>query len=56
MSIRKICFHWIQETVIKTAEGLGHSTYVSENGKMTLQGEASTLIDPPHVKKAYLGR
>lgn len=30
--------------------------YVLEVGRITLEGEASKLIDDPHVKKAYLGR
>ncbi len=30
--------------------------YVLETGRIALEGEARTLIDHPHVKKAYLGR
>lgn len=30
--------------------------YVLEVGRITLEGEASRLIDDPHVKKAYLGK
>jgi branched-chain amino acid transport system ATP-binding protein len=30
--------------------------YVLEIGRIVLEGEASKLIDHPHVKKAYLGR
>jgi len=30
--------------------------YVLEVGRITLRGEASKLIDGPHVKKAYWGR
>lgn len=30
--------------------------YVLETGRITLEGEASALIDHPHIKKAYLGR
>jgi len=30
--------------------------YVLEVGRIVLEGEASKLIDDPHVKKAYLGR
>jgi branched-chain amino acid transport system ATP-binding protein len=30
--------------------------YVLEIGRIALEGEASKLIDHPHVKKAYLGR
>lgn len=35
---------------------VSHYAYVLETGRMTLEGEASKLIDNPHVKKAYLGR
>lgn len=30
--------------------------YVLETGRIALEGEASRLIDDPHVKSAYLGR
>jgi len=30
--------------------------YVLETGRITLEGEASTLLDHPSIKKAYLGR
>lgn len=30
--------------------------YVLEVGRIVLEGEASTLIDDPHIKKAYLGK
>jgi branched-chain amino acid transport system ATP-binding protein len=29
--------------------------YVLENGKMTLEGDAKTLLENPYIKKAYLG-
>jgi len=35
---------------------VGHYAYVLEVGRIVLEGEASKLIDDPHVKRAYLGR
>jgi branched-chain amino acid transport system ATP-binding protein len=35
---------------------VAHYAYVLEVGRIVLEGEASRLIDDPHVKKAYLGR
>jgi branched-chain amino acid transport system ATP-binding protein len=35
---------------------VAHYAYVLETGRITLEGEASTLLDHPRVKKAYLGR
>ena len=36
--------------------GISHYAYVLETGRIKLEGEASELIDNPHVKQAYLGR
>jgi branched-chain amino acid transport system ATP-binding protein len=45
----------VEQNAYRSLE-IAHHAYVLETGKMTLEGEASTLIDNPHVKKAYLGR
>jgi branched-chain amino acid transport system ATP-binding protein len=45
----------VEQNAYRSLE-VGHYAYVLETGKITLEGEASTLIDHPHVKKAYLGR
>lgn len=45
----------VEQNAYRSLE-IAHYAYVLETGKMTLEGEASTLIDNPHVKKAYLGR
>ena len=45
----------VEQNAYRSLE-IAHYAYVLETGKMTLEGEASTLIDHPHVKKAYLGR
>ena len=45
----------VEQNAYRSLE-VAHYAYVLETGKMTLEGEASTLIDHPHVKKAYLGR
>jgi len=45
----------VEQNAYRSLE-VAHYAYVLETGKMTLEGEASTLIDNPHVKKAYLGR
>jgi branched-chain amino acid transport system ATP-binding protein len=45
----------VEQNAYRSLE-VAHFAYVLETGKMTLEGEASTLIDHPHVKKAYLGR
>jgi len=45
----------VEQNAYRSLE-ISHYAYVLETGKMTLEGEASTLIDNPHVKKAYLGR
>jgi len=45
----------VEQNAYRSLE-VAHYAYVLETGKVTLEGEASTLIDHPHVKKAYLGR
>jgi branched-chain amino acid transport system ATP-binding protein len=45
----------VEQNAYRSLE-VGHYAYVLETGKITLEGDASTLIDHPHVKKAYLGR
>ena len=45
----------VEQNAYRSLE-VANYAYVLETGKMTLEGEASTLIDHPHVKKAYLGR
>jgi len=45
----------VEQNAYRSLE-VAHYAYVLETGRMTLEGEASTLIDHPHVKKAYLGR
>jgi branched-chain amino acid transport system ATP-binding protein len=45
----------VEQNAYRSLE-VAHFAYVLETGRMTLEGEASTLIDHPHVKKAYLGR
>ena len=45
----------VEQNAYRSLE-VAHYAYVLETGKITLEGEAPTLIDHPHVKKAYLGR
>ena len=45
----------VEQNAYRSLE-VSHYAYVLETGRMILEGEASTLIDHPHVKKAYLGR
>ena len=45
----------IEQNAYRSLE-VANYAYVLETGRMTLEGEASQLIDHPHVKKAYLGR
>ena len=45
----------VEQNAYRSLE-VANYAYVLETGKVTLEGEASTLIDHPHVKKAYLGR
>ncbi|HSB06122.1 MAG TPA: ABC transporter ATP-binding protein [Thermodesulfobacteriota bacterium] len=45
----------VEQNAYRSLE-VAHYAYVLETGRMTLEGEASQLIDHPHVKKAYLGR
>jgi branched-chain amino acid transport system ATP-binding protein len=45
----------VEQNAYRSLE-VAHYAYVLETGRMTLEGEASTLIDHPHVKKAYLGK
>ena len=45
----------VEQNAYRSLE-VAHYAYVLETGRMILEGEASTLIDHPHVKKAYLGR
>ena len=45
----------VEQNAYRSLE-VSHYAYVLETGRMTLEGEASALIDHPHVKKAYLGR
>jgi branched-chain amino acid transport system ATP-binding protein len=37
------------------ALGLARHGYVLETGSVALEGEAKTLMDNDHVRKAYLG-
>ncbi|HEY5636038.1 MAG TPA: ABC transporter ATP-binding protein [Burkholderiales bacterium] len=39
----------------KRALEIAHRGYVMESGKVTLSGEARTLLDDPRVREAYLG-
>ena len=45
----------VEQNAYRSLE-VANYAYVLETGRVTLEGEASTLIDHPHVKKAYLGR
>ena len=45
----------VEQNAYRSLE-VANYAYVLETGRMTLEGEASSLIDHPHVKKAYLGR
>jgi branched-chain amino acid transport system ATP-binding protein len=45
----------VEQNAYRSLE-ISHYAYVLETGRITLEGEASMLIDHPHVKKAYLGR
>ena len=45
----------VEQNAYRSLE-ISHYAYVLETGRITLEGEASKLIDHPHVKKAYLGR
>jgi len=45
----------VEQNAYRSLE-VGHYAYVLEVGRIVLEGEASKLIDDPHVKKAYLGR
>lgn len=45
----------VEQNAYRSLE-IGHYAYVLEVGKIVLEGDASKLIDDPHVKKAYLGR
>ena len=45
----------VEQNAYRSLE-VANYAYVLETGRMTLEGEASQLIDHPHVKKAYLGR
>ena len=45
----------VEQNAYRSLE-VANYAYVLETGQMTLEGEASRLIDHPHVKKAYLGR
>jgi branched-chain amino acid transport system ATP-binding protein len=40
----------------RIALGIANRGYVLETGRIVIQGEASTLMDNDHVKKAYLGK
>jgi branched-chain amino acid transport system ATP-binding protein len=35
---------------------MSQRAYVLENGRIVIEGESPSLLDDPHVKKAYLGR
>ena len=45
----------VEQNAYRSLE-VGSYAYVLEVGRIVLQGEASKLIDHPHVKRAYLGR
>jgi branched-chain amino acid transport system ATP-binding protein len=45
----------VEQNAYRSLE-VSHYAYVLETGRMILEGEASALIDHPHVKRAYLGR
>ncbi len=45
----------VEQNAYRSLE-VAHYAYVLETGRMSLEGDASQLIDHPHVKKAYLGR
>ncbi len=45
----------VEQNAYRSLE-VANYAYVLETGRMTLEGDASQLIDHPHVKKAYLGR
>jgi branched-chain amino acid transport system ATP-binding protein len=45
----------VEQNAYRSLE-VANYAYVLETGRVILEGEASTLIDHPHVKKAYLGR
>ena len=37
------------------ALGIANRGYVMESGNITMNGQASTLLDDPRVRAAYLG-
>ncbi len=45
----------VEQNAYRSLE-VANYAYVLETGRVTLEGEASRLIDDPHVKSAYLGR
>lgn len=45
----------VEQNAYRSLE-VANYAYVLETGRITMEGEATTLIDHPHVKKAYLGR
>lgn len=45
----------VEQNAYRSLE-IGNYAYVLEVGRIVLEGEASKLIDDPHVKRAYLGR
>ena len=43
------------EQNVKQSMEIADRAYVLENGRVTLEGKCSELIDNDYVKKAYLG-
>jgi branched-chain amino acid transport system ATP-binding protein len=43
------------EQNVQQSLAISKEAFVLENGRLALSGEASTLLDDPHLKKAYLG-
>ena len=45
----------LNEQNAQIALQVAHRGYVMETGRISLEGEASDLIENEHIKKAYLG-
>jgi branched-chain amino acid transport system ATP-binding protein len=45
----------VEQNAYRSLE-VANYAYVLETGRITLEGEASQMLDHPHVKKAYLGK
>jgi branched-chain amino acid transport system ATP-binding protein len=43
------------EQDVQHSLGLSHRGYVLENGRVVMEGTGESLLEDPHIKKAYLG-